>query len=127
MPTADATLAHRFLHAFTTDDAAALRELFTEDAWWSMPGEGTISDRIEGADAVVARAMAIRGNGVRTELLHVLVGQDGVALSLHNTATKPDGRVLDEHLATVLTVRGDKIAGIDTYLSDVPGMSAFFR
>lgn len=63
---------------------------------------------------------------LRTELLHVLSGRHGVALSLRNTAVAPDGRILDEHLATVLTIRDGKIAAIDSYLSDVGGMNAFF-
>ncbi|MDN7451277.1 hypothetical protein QZM03_28475, partial [Burkholderia multivorans] len=43
----------------------------------------------------------------------------------HNTARRND-LVLDEHLATVCTLRDGKIAAIETYLSDLPGMNAFF-
>jgi ketosteroid isomerase-like protein len=43
----------------------------------------------------------------------------GAALSLRNTATAPDGRRLDEHLATVLTTQCGRITAIDSYLSDV--------
>ncbi|MDF3301425.1 hypothetical protein [Streptomyces tropicalis] len=62
---------------------------------------------------------------MRTELLHVLAGRGGVALSLRNTATAPDGRTLDEHLATVLTLRGGLICAVDSFLSDVAGTSAY--
>ncbi|WP_055495027.1 hypothetical protein [Streptomyces sp. TP-A0356] len=55
-----------------------------------------------------------------------LVGAHGAALSLRNTATAPDGRRLDEHLATVLATQCGRITAIDSYLSDVEGMSAFF-
>ncbi|WP_328606237.1 hypothetical protein OG943_40860 [Amycolatopsis sp. NBC_00345] len=34
--------------------------------------------------------------------------------------------VLDEHLATVCTLQDGKVAAIETYLSDVDGMNAFF-
>ncbi|MFF4699370.1 hypothetical protein [Streptomyces chattanoogensis] len=63
---------------------------------------------------------------MHTELLHVLVGAHGAALSLRNRATAADGRQLDEYLATVLTTRDGRITAIDSYLSDVDGMSAFF-
>jgi ketosteroid isomerase-like protein len=34
--------------------------------------------------------------------------------------------VLDEHLATVCTLRDGRIVAIETYLSDLDGMNAFF-
>ncbi|MEV5945890.1 nuclear transport factor 2 family protein [Streptomyces sp. NPDC051993] len=123
---ADATVAERFLAAFGARDWDALRALLAPDITWSMPGGGTISGTIHGSDAAIARVQEIAGRGLHTELLHVLVGQHGVALSLRNTAQAPDGRSLDEHLATVLTIREGRIAAIDSYLSDVAQMSAFF-
>jgi hypothetical protein len=55
----------------------------------------------------------------------VLYGQFGFALSLNNTAQRGD-LALDEHLATVCSLREEKISRIDTYLSDVPMANAFF-
>jgi hypothetical protein len=46
-------------------------------------------------------------------------------LSLHNTGTI-DGRVLDEHLTTVLHLQGDKVHRLETYISDVPMLNAYF-
>jgi len=46
-------------------------------------------------------------------------------LSLNNTARRGD-LVLDEHLATVLSIRDGKVSAIDTYLSDVDMVNAFF-
>jgi ketosteroid isomerase-like protein len=120
------TIAERFLTAFQARDWEKLQGLLADDITWSMPGEGTISGTIHGAGAAVDRARQIAGRGLHTELLHILVGTHGAALSLHNTATSPDGRRLDEYLATVLTMRHDRITAIDSYLSDVDGMSSFF-
>ncbi|WP_436844968.1 hypothetical protein [Streptomyces roseoverticillatus] len=88
-------------------------------------GSITISGTVVGADAVVERAQKIASYGLSFELLHVLVSRENVALSLHNTAQRPDA-VLDEYLTTVCRLRDGRIAGIETYLSDVPGMNAFF-
>lgn len=74
---------------------------------------------------MVERAQRIASYGVDFRLLHLLVSRENVALSLHNTAHREDA-VLDEHLATVCRLRDGKIASIETYLSDVPGMNAFF-
>lgn len=124
---ADVTVAERFLGAFGAHDWDAMRTVLAPELAWSMPGTGTISGTIHGVDAAISRLREIVGRGLNTELLHVLTGENGVTLSLHNTAEAPDGRKLDEHLATVLTIRDGKVAAIDSYLSDVDGMSAFFH
>ncbi|MFD0531820.1 nuclear transport factor 2 family protein [Kitasatospora arboriphila] len=69
-----ARVAERFLAAFGARDDAGLRALLAEDVVWSMPGSGTISGTVHGRDAAATRAWEIAGRGVRTELLHVLVG-----------------------------------------------------
>ncbi|MEU6972274.1 nuclear transport factor 2 family protein [Kitasatospora aureofaciens] len=118
-------LGRRFHAALTTGDWPAIRSMLHDDATWTLPGDNTISGTVHGGAAVVERARKIASYGVSFELLHVLVSRDNVALSLHNTAQRPDA-VLDEYLATVCRLRDGRIADIETYLSDVPGMNAFF-
>ena len=74
---------------------------------------------------MVDRARKITSYGLKLELLHVLVSSDSVALSLHNTARQGE-RVLDEYLASVCQFEDSKIAEIETFLSDIDGMNAFF-
>ena len=74
---------------------------------------------------MVGRVHKIASYGLNFELLHVLVSRDNVALSLHNMAWQCD-RVLDEYLATVCRLKDNKIAAIETFLSDVDGMNVFF-
>ncbi len=118
-------IARRFHAALTARDWSAIRALLTDDAHWTLPGDNTISGTANGADAVVDRARKIAGYGLNFELLHILVSRDNVALSLHNTARQGE-RVLDEYLATVCRLKDGKIAEIETFLSDVNGMNAFF-
>lgn len=118
-------LATQFHAALSRRDWPAIRELLTDDATWVLPGENRISGPAIGAEAVVARAELIASFGLNFELKHILVSRDNVGLSLHNTARRGD-LVLDEHLATVCNLRDGKIAAIETYLSDLPGMNAFF-
>ncbi|WKE67654.1 MULTISPECIES: nuclear transport factor 2 family protein [unclassified Streptomyces] len=105
--------------------AVARAEAATDVGGCTLPGENTISGTVVGADAVVERARKIASYGLSFELLHILVSRENMALSLHNTAQRPDA-VLDEYLSTVCRLRDGRIAGIETYLSDVPGMNAFF-
>ncbi|MER8184641.1 nuclear transport factor 2 family protein [Kitasatospora sp. NPDC094015] len=123
--TAAHALGRQFHAALAAGDWAAIRSLLHEDATWTLPGDNTISGTVVGADAVVERARKIASYGLRFELLHVLVSRENMALSLHNTAQRPDA-VLDEYLSTVCRLRDGRIAEIETYLSDVPGMDAFF-
>ncbi|MCS0638493.1 nuclear transport factor 2 family protein [Streptomyces sp. LP05-1] len=118
--------AENFLKILQARDWQALEVLFAPDITWTVPGSGPLSGTVRGTAAAVARARLIARRGVRTELLHLLTGRHGVALILHNTATAPDGRVLDEHLAAVLTVRDGEITAIDSHLSDVDGKDRFF-
>jgi ketosteroid isomerase-like protein len=118
-------IARRFYAALVARDWSAIRVLLTDEAEWTLPGDNTISGTAKGADAVVDRARKIASYGLNFELLHILVSRDNVALSLHNTAQQ-DERILDEHLATVCRLKDGKIAAIETFLSDVDGMNAFF-
>jgi hypothetical protein len=59
------------------------------------------------------------------ELQFILMSRDNLALAIHNQATRGE-LVLDEHLATVCTLSDGKIVGIETFLSEVDGMNAFF-
>jgi uncharacterized protein len=78
-----------------------------------------------GLPAVIGRTQRIVGYGLAFELNHILIGQSGLALSLDNAARKGT-QSLDEHLATVCTLRDGKICEINTYLSDVEMVNAFF-
>lgn len=123
---ANKKITEDFLAAYKDHDWDSVVKLLHSNIEWTLPGEGKISGTAKGVDAVIERIKMIVNGGVATTLHHILVGQNGLTLSLNNTATKTDGRVLDEELATVLTVRNGQITKIDTYLSDVPMMEKYF-
>lgn len=119
------TVAEAFLHSLRNKDWSLLRSILTADCSWSLPGTSVISGEAVGAEAVTGRAVSLRAYGVNFELLHVLYGMYGVALSLHNTASRGD-LVLNEYVAIVLMVKNGKITRITTLLSDVQGLNSFF-
>lgn len=124
MPTPE-EIAKAFHATLVGQDWPAMRQLLQEDATWTLPGDNAISGTAVGADAVVERARLIASYGLSFELENILLSRDNMALGLHNTAER-DGVHLDEHLATVCRLRGGRIADIETFLSDVPGMNRFF-
>ena len=119
------TIAQQFLEALRSRDWGLLRSIMTDDIVWTLPGTSLISGEASGVDAVIGRAQRIVSYGLTFNLNHILIGQSGLALSLHNTARKGT-QSLDEHLATVCTLRDGKICKIDTYLSDVEMVNTFF-
>jgi uncharacterized protein len=118
-------IGEKFLSALRSHDWELMRTIMAPDIVWSLPGSSRISGEARGVDAVIARCQIITSYGLNFALKHVLYGQFGFALSLNNTA-KRDGLVLDQHLATVCSLREENISRIDTYLSDVPMANAFF-
>lgn len=118
-------VAKQFLKSLRERDWASMRSILSEHVVWNLPGRSTISGRAEGAAAVIARSQKIVSYGLSFELRHMLFGQDGVTLALHNTARRGE-LILDEELATVMTLQDNKIAAIDTYLSDIDMANAFF-
>jgi ketosteroid isomerase-like protein len=118
-------LGNRFYSALTTGDWPAIRALLQDDITWTMPGDHAVSGTTVGADAVIAQLQKVAQYGVRFELVRILTSRDNVVLSQHNTARRGEV-VLDEHLATVCRLRDGRIAEVETFASDVPGMNAFF-
>lgn len=119
------SIGQQFLVALRSRDWNSLRSILTDDIVWTVPGASLISGEADGVDAVISRAQRIVSYGLTFNLKHILIGQQGFALSLHNTARKGT-RNLDEHLAAVCILRDGKICAINTYLSDVEMPNAFF-
>ena len=120
------TLAETFLHAVGTQNWDLLHSIITEDISWTLPGTSLISGEVNGQSAIIARAKQIANSGASLELKHILYGQYNVTLFVHNQASRGE-LILDEYLATVCTIYNDKISKIETYVSDVDGVNAFFK
>jgi ketosteroid isomerase-like protein len=120
------TLAETFLHAVGTQNWDLLHSIITEDISWTLPGTSLISGEVNGPNAIIARAKQIVNSGASLELKHILYGQYNVTLFVHNQASRGE-LILDEYLATVCTICSGRISKIETYVSDVDGVNAFFQ
>ena len=118
-------LARRFLSVLRQPDPEAVKNTVTDDVVWSFPGHGAISGEARGVEGVIARAQIIAGFGVKVEVIRAVYSLNGVAIILHNTASRGT-HILDEHIAAVFSFRGDRISRVDTFLSDVAMAEAFF-
>jgi uncharacterized protein len=118
-------IAQSFIRGLGSRDGNLLRSIMTEDVVWSLPGESPMSGEAHGVEAILKRASTLHGFNVKIEIEHVVYGLQDVALHLHNTGSY-DGKVLDEHLTTVIHLDGRKIRRVDTFISDIPMLNAYF-
>jgi len=118
-------LAASFIEALRAGDANGFRSIMTDDVLWTLPGTSLVSGIAKGVEGILKRARRIVEYGANVEIQHVVLGYEGVALLLHNTG-KRNGRILDEYLTTVCTLRDEKIARLDTYISDIEMVNAYF-
>jgi ketosteroid isomerase-like protein len=119
------TLALKFLSILGKPNADVVRDVAIGGVVWTFPGTSQISGEAHGVDAIMKRAHTIASFAVKVEVIRTVYGFSGVSVILHNTGER-DGKVLDEHLAAVFSFRGDKIERLDTHLSDVAMVKAFF-
>jgi hypothetical protein len=118
-------LATSFIEALRSLNENGLKKIMTDDVVWTLPGSSLVSGVAHGVAGILKRAQAIVDRDVTLEIMHVVLGHEGVALLLHNTG-KWKGKVLDEYLTTVCTLRDGKIARLDTYISDIPMVNTYF-
>jgi ketosteroid isomerase-like protein len=111
--------------ALSTADHARLKELLTDDFVWVLPGDNAVSGETIGIDGMLGRLAKLAGFEVNIDIQQGMVSPDGVAMILHNTGTH-NGRVLDEYLVSAVTLDNGKASRIDTYISDIPMMDAYF-
>jgi ketosteroid isomerase-like protein len=119
------SLATAFHLALVNRDWASLEAIMTPDVTWTLPGSNLISGTVIGIAEVIERATLIASYGPSFDLEYILVSRDNMALAIHNQAIRGE-LVLDEHLATVCTITDGRISAVETYLSDVDGMNAYF-
>jgi ketosteroid isomerase-like protein len=118
-------IAEKFITGLSNRDSNVLKSIMTDDVVWSLPGKSLMSGEAHGVDAILKRSETLHRYEVKIELEDVVFGYQDVALHLHNTAKRGD-QILDEHLTTVCSLRGNKIRRLDTFVSDVEMLNAFF-
>jgi uncharacterized protein len=117
-------IAEGFITGLSNRDANLLKSLMTDDVVWSLRGS-LMSGEAHGVDAILERSETLHRYEAKIELEYVVFGYQDAALHLHNTGKRGD-KILDEHLTTVCSLRGNKIRRLDTFISDVQMLNAYF-
>ena len=121
------SLARRFLSVLGHPDAEVVKSVAIDDVVWSFPGDSRISGEAHGVEGIMERArMSSRHTASRLKSSS-RCSASAAWRCCSTILARRSGRVLDEQRgAAVFTFRGDKIARLDTYLSDVAMMENFF-
>ena len=120
-----ATFVNDLRAALSTLDREQITALVHDDIVWVLPGHNTVSGETVGVDGIFGRLAKLASYNVKIEIKNGMVSPDGVAMILHNTGNH-NGLPLDEYLVSAVTLKDDKASRIDTYISDIPMMDAYF-
>ncbi|NMO51546.1 SnoaL-like domain-containing protein [Actinoplanes sp. TBRC 11911] len=119
-------LGMRFGVALAEMNEEGLREVCTEDVTWSIPGSSRVSGTSFGVAGLLAVQRVLHDAGVTAEIQQVLYGRDSMVAMLHETGSK-DGKTLDVIVASVVELRGRRIARITANVSDVEQLNRYLR
>ncbi len=110
----NAALLRRYLEALSQGDLDTVKEAFTEDAVWHLPGKSPLAGDHEGPDAILdflGRSVEITGGTFRLELLDVMASEE-YGVQWQRITAERDGKRLNEVEAIVCRMREGKIAEV---------------
>jgi uncharacterized protein (TIGR02246 family) len=111
----------RYVAAAQAGDADEVRELFADDATWTLNADLPIGGTWRGRDAIVSEFLATamsyyRPGSVSLEITDTLVDDDRVVLQWTSRAETSDGRRYENGCIGVFTVRGGRITEVREYM-----------
>jgi ketosteroid isomerase-like protein len=112
----------RYVAAVEAGDEEAVRELFADDATWTLDaGELPISGTWQGRDAILgeflATALSYYAPGsVSFEITGMIGEGDRVVLQWTSRARTRDGRPYENDCIGVFTIRGGRIQSVREYM-----------
>ena len=115
------TVAQRYVSAAEAGDEHAIRDLFAQDATWTLAGELPISGVWKGRDAIVdeflATAMSYYEPGsVSLEITGMIAERDHVVMQWTSRARTRNGRPYENGCIGVFTIRDGQIQDVREYM-----------
>nr|CEL21352.1 hypothetical protein [Kibdelosporangium sp. MJ126-NF4]CTQ96081.1 hypothetical protein [Kibdelosporangium sp. MJ126-NF4] len=113
-----------YYRAYGSGDLHALRQFFTSDIRWTIPGHHPLAGTKTGADEVLAFFAQLAESGFRAEVMFLAANGDWVVDMHRGWSTAPAG--LDITWVLAFRVRGRKIAEAVNFAADQHAADAFF-
>jgi ketosteroid isomerase-like protein len=121
-------LARRIFDAFARKQGFALREVFAEDAVWTVPGTGRMAGVHRGREAIfrfLGRLPKETGGTYASHLIDVLASDERAA-ALYRATGQRNGRTLDLDQVLLLTVAGGRVTDVVALPSDPVAFEEFW-
>ena len=121
-PADSKSVLRRYVAAVQAGDEAVIRELFAEDATWTLhagqlPISGTWSGRNAIIDEFLAEAIAhYQPGSVSLEITGMVAEQDQVVLQWTSRARTREGRPYENGCIGVFTIRDGRIQNVREYM-----------
>jgi len=126
--TEDVEVIRRGYAAFGAGDMATLRELFTDDAVWHVPGSGSLSGAKRGRDEILSMLgeLVTRSDGTLVVTLDEVAGGDHHTVALnHNTATRGT-TTLEQSVVIVFELRDGRVCEARQFFDDTARNDEFW-
>jgi ketosteroid isomerase-like protein len=129
-PSPEVEVVRAGLAAAAAGDVPGFAAAFHPDATWNHRNDDHLGGRKAGVDAIVAffgEAMSLTAGTLRPVPQGVLTdGAGHVAVLTRVSATRPDGRSLDDTQILLFTVEEGHVRSVDQFVGDPTGVTAFW-
>lgn len=129
MPAAEnEALVRRIFDAFARRDGFPLRDVFAEDAVWTVPGDGVMAGTFRGREAILrflARLPRETGGTYASRLVDVLASDERAA-ALYRATGERRGRRLDLDQVLLFRIRAGTVDEVLALPSDAAAFEAFW-
>lgn len=129
MPAAEnEAVVRRIFDAFARGDGFRLRDVFADDAVWTVPGEGVMAGTFRGRDAIfrfLARLPKETGGTYRSRLVDVLASDERAA-ALYRASGERRGRRLDLDQVLLFRLRDGVVSEVLALPSDAQAFDEFW-
>jgi uncharacterized protein len=126
----DLAVVRNVFQSFATGDVAALGDLLHSDATWTHRNDDRFGGVHRGIEAILAylgqSAELTAGTLRATPQTLMGDGAGRVAVLVQLSATRPDGRSIDNPQIVLVTLDGGRVRSIDQFVGDPRAVAAFW-
>jgi ketosteroid isomerase-like protein len=126
----DVGIVRAGFEAVATGDMAGFAAMFHPDATWNHRNDDRLGGVKEGIDAIVgflAESMELTAGTLRpVPQIFMPDGNGSVAVLTKVSATRPDGRSLDDPQILLFTLEADRVRAVDQFVGDPDAVTAFW-
>jgi uncharacterized protein (TIGR02246 family) len=121
-------VVRRIFDAFAHGDGFRLRDVFADDAVWTVPGDGVMAGTFRGRDAIfrfLARLPKETNGTYRSRLVDVLASEERAA-ALYRASGERRGRRLDLDQVLLFRLSGGVVSEVLALPSDAQAFEEFW-